>query len=80
MKSLMLMFYILTGTVEKGVDGDPYYYVMLDKNDPLTWYCCACEGEVMQWIETGEFKYNEELCSKAERDYTDGLTPAAYTP
>ena len=55
----MLLIYILVGEVEPK---DGLYTVYYDN----TVYEYACYGEVIHWIETGEFKYDDFLCEAGE--------------
>ena len=59
MSKLMLLIYILVGEVEPK---DGLYTVYYDN----TVYEYACYGEVIHWIETGEFKYDDFLCEAGE--------------
>lgn len=59
MTKLLLAIYLLTGKVEKN---DGLYTVRTNKHI----YEYACKGEVMAWIETGEFKFNDQLCEAGE--------------
>jgi len=66
MKSLMLMFYLMTGKVEKT---GQLYAIHIDTNNPYDWVYAACEGELNQWLETGVFKYDDNLCTPGELEF-----------
>jgi hypothetical protein len=61
MNYLLLYFYLMTGMVTKNEDG------LYDIHSPNTVVIeSACEGEVLLWIETGEFAYDDNLCRAGE--------------
>lgn len=60
MHTILLAFYLLTGKVEK-VDG--LYTLHLDDNTVIEY---AYKGEVLHWIDTGEFQYNDFLATPQE--------------
>jgi len=53
MAKIILVLYILCGKV---VHTDQGYTIVEEGID------YACEGEVINWIETGSFKYDDFLC------------------
>ena len=66
------MWYLMTGTIvpQKEVDGRMTYRVEFNSLTEITEgnqtfigknVDYAYKGEILQWIETNEFKYNEEL-------------------
>jgi hypothetical protein len=59
MVKIMLLIHLLTGKVEK-VDG--LYTLHLDE----TTVEYACKGEVLAWIETGKFHYDDNLAEPGE--------------
>jgi len=60
MSKLILLMYLLTGKVEK-VDG--LYTIHTTENSVIEY---ACEGEVLLYIETGVFEYDDNLCNAGE--------------
>lgn len=62
----MLMFYLMTGKVEKT---GQLYAIHIDTNNPYDWVYAACEGELNQWLETGVFKYDDNLCTPGELEF-----------
>lgn len=60
MSKLILLLYILTGKVEK-IDG---LYTIYTPESSVIEY--ACEGEVLAYIETGVFRYDDNLCKAGE--------------
>jgi len=55
-----LLMYLLTGKVEK-VDG--LYTIHTSESFVIEY---ACEGEVLSYIETGVFMYDDNLCKAGE--------------
>jgi hypothetical protein len=66
MKSLMLMFYLMTGKVEKT---GQLYAIHIDTNNPYDWVYTVCEGELYNWLETGVFTYDDNLCECGELEF-----------
>jgi hypothetical protein len=66
MKSLMLMFYLMTGRVEHT---GMLYAIHINVNNQYDWVYAACEGEVYQWLETGVFTYDDNLCECGELEF-----------
>lgn len=66
MKSLMLMFYLMTGKVEQT---GQLYAIHIDVNNPYDWVYAVCEGELNQWLETGVFMYDDNLCTPGELEF-----------
>lgn len=63
----MIMFYLLSGKMEQDDNGLWTVYV----NGQWSYY--LCEGELMYWVETGELKYDDNLCYPGELEfYTAG--------
>jgi hypothetical protein len=60
MSKLILCFYLLTGKVER-VDG---LYTIHASDNTVVEY--ACYGELMNWLETGSFAYDDNLCACGE--------------
>ena len=60
MSKIILFFYLLTGKVEQ-VDG---LYNIYNPESSVIEY--ACEGEVLLYIETGVFVYDDNLCKCGE--------------
>lgn len=60
------MFYLMTGKVEKT---GQLYAIHIDTNNPYDWVYAACEGELNQWLETGVFKYDDNLCTPGELEF-----------
>ena len=60
MSKLILFLYLLTGKVEK-VDG--LYTIHIPESSVIEY---ACEGEVLSYIETGVFMYDDNLCHSGE--------------
>ena len=60
MSKLILLMYLLTGKVEK-VDG---LYTIHTSESTVIEY--ACEGEVLAYIETGVFMYDDNLAKPGE--------------
>jgi len=58
MNSLILAFYLLIGKVEHTDDG---LY-----NIPNVTDAPPCKGEVLNWIDTGVFQYDDFLCEPGE--------------
>jgi len=72
MKTIIFMWYLMTGTIvpQKEVDGRMTYRVEFNYLTEITEgnqtfigtnVDYAYKGEILQWIETNEFNYNEEL-------------------
>jgi hypothetical protein len=59
MTKCLLLFYLLSGRVQQV---DDLYSVHANN----TIYEFACEGEVLRWIETGTFSYDDNLCKCGE--------------
>ena len=57
---LIFLFYLFTGTVvpQDEHEGRPTYTIFLE-DDTCVEY--AYKGEIYNWIETGEFEYNEDF-------------------
>jgi hypothetical protein len=66
MKSLLLAFYLLTGRVEQT---GPLYAIHIDVNNQYDWVYSACEGELYNWLETGVFTYDDNLCEPGELEF-----------
>jgi hypothetical protein len=66
MKSLLLAFYLMTGRVEQN---GPLYAIHIDTNNQYDWVYFACEGELYNWLETGEFIYDDNLCECGELEF-----------
>ena len=60
MSKLILLMYLLTGKVEK-VDG--LYTIHTSESSVIEY---ACEGEVLEYIETGVFRYDDNLAKPGE--------------
>jgi hypothetical protein len=60
MSKVILFFYLLTGKVEK-VDG--LYTIHTTESSVIEY---ACEGEVLEYIETGVFRYDDNLAKPGE--------------
>lgn len=60
MSKLILFIYLLTGKVEK-VDG--LYTIHTSESSVIEY---ACEGEVLEYIETGVFRYDDNLAKPGE--------------
>lgn len=60
MSKLILFIYLLTGKVEQ-VDG---LYTIHTSESAVIEY--ACEGEVLEYIETGVFRYDDNLAKPGE--------------
>ena len=60
MSKLILFIYLLTGKVEQ-VDG---LYTIHTVESSVIEY--ACKGEVLEYIETGVFRYDDNLCQAGE--------------
>jgi hypothetical protein len=60
MSKFILLIYLLTGKVEK-VDG--LYNIYTPESSVIEY---ACEGEVLAYIETGVFRYDDNLCKAGE--------------
>lgn len=60
MSKFILLIYLLTGKVEK-VDG---LYTIHTSESSIIEY--ACEGEVLLYIETGVFMYDDNLAKPGE--------------
>jgi hypothetical protein len=60
MSKLILFLYLLTGKVEN-VDG--LYTIHTTESSVIEY---ACEGEVLSYIETGVFMYDDNLCYAGE--------------
>jgi hypothetical protein len=60
MSKLILLMYLLTGKVEQ-VDG--LYTIHTNESSVIEY---ACEGEVLGYIETGVFRYDDNLCQAGE--------------
>ena len=65
MKTLLFVWYIINGTLipQKKVDGDWTYRIVFPTADECFGkeVDYAYKEEVMEWIETGNFEYNENL-------------------
>jgi hypothetical protein len=72
MKTIIFMWYLMIGTIvpQKEVDGRMTYRVEFNSLTEITEgnqtfigtnVDYAYKGEILQWIKTNEFKYNEEL-------------------
>ena len=59
MTKIIMLFYLLSGRVQ---EVDNLYVVHTE----TTTYEYACEGEVLNWIETGTFNYDDSLCDCGE--------------
>ena len=59
MTKFVILFYLLSGRVQ---EVDNLYVVHTE----TATYDYACEGEVLRWIETGEFVYDDFLCECGE--------------
>jgi hypothetical protein len=59
MAKCILFFYIIIGKVEHT---DNLYTVHAESDT----YEFACEGEVLKWVETGTFVYDDSLCACGE--------------
>jgi hypothetical protein len=66
MKSLFIIFYLMTGRMEQH---GPLYNIHIDVNNQYDWVYDACEGEVYQWLETGVFTYDDNLCECGELEF-----------
>lgn len=60
MSKLILFFYLLTGKVEQV---DRLYTIHTSESSVIEY---ACEGEVLLYIETGVFTYDDNLCMAGE--------------
>jgi hypothetical protein len=60
MSKVILFFYLLTGKVEK-VDG--LYTIHTTESSVIEY---ACEGEVLEYIKTGVFRYDDNLAKPGE--------------
>jgi hypothetical protein len=60
MSKFILLIYLLTGKVEK-VDG--LYTIHTSESSVIEY---ACEGEVLLYIETGVFMYDDNLAKPGE--------------
>ena len=60
MSKLILLIYLFTGKVEK-VDG--LYTIHTSESSVIEY---ACEGEVLLYIETGVFRYDDNLAKPGE--------------
>lgn len=54
-----MLFYLISGRIQESND----LYVV---HTETSTYEFACKGEVLRWIETGEFAYNDSLCKCGE--------------
>jgi hypothetical protein len=61
MFKLIFFIYVLTGKVEKNESG--LYNVHTNTSSVIE---SACKYEVIQWIKTKEFKYDDNLCEAGE--------------
>ncbi len=59
MTKLIMLFYLISGRIQESND----LYVV---HTETSTYEFACKGEVLRWIETGEFVYNDSLCKCGE--------------
>jgi hypothetical protein len=59
MTKFIMLFYLLSGRVQ---EADNLYVVHTE----TATYDFACEGEVLRWIETGTFTYDDFLCECGE--------------
>ena len=62
----MLAFYLMTGRVEHT---GMLYAIHIDVNNQYDWVYAVCEGELYQWLETGEFTYDDNLCECGELEF-----------
>jgi hypothetical protein len=60
MSKFILFIYLLTGKVER-VDG--LYTIHTSESSVIEY---ACEGEVLEYIETGVFRYDDNLAKPGE--------------
>ena len=56
MSHLLFVLYLLTGKIERSGE---YYTVHLTTSEHIDY---ACKGEIINWIDTGTFKYDDFLC------------------
>jgi hypothetical protein len=65
MKTLLFVWYLMNGTLipQKEIDGDWTYRIVFSTPDECFGkeVDYAYKEEVMEWIETGTFEYNEDL-------------------
>jgi hypothetical protein len=66
MKSLFIIFYLMTGKMEQH---GPLYDIHIDETNQYDWVYDACQGEVYQWLETGVFTYDDNLCECGELEF-----------
>jgi hypothetical protein len=66
MKSLMLFCYLLTGRVEQN---GPLYNIHIDESNQYDWVYNVCRGELFNWLETGTFEYDDNLCNCGELEF-----------
>lgn len=59
MSKLIFLCYVIMGTVQPDGDVDGRQTYTLCINDTSIEY--VYKGEILQWIESGEFVYNEDL-------------------
>lgn len=62
MSKILFVLYLLSGKIEK-VDG--LYTIHTPEKSVIEY---ACKGEVLHYIETGEFHYDDFLCKSSEVD------------
>ena len=60
MTKLIFILYLLTGTVEyqQTMDGHKQYALFFEDGKVIDY---AYKGEILEYIETGTFEYNEDL-------------------
>ena len=60
MANLIFVWYILTGTVQyqQTMDGHKQYALFFEDGKVIDY---AYKGEILEYIETGTFEYNEDL-------------------
>lgn len=60
MAKLIFIWYLLTGTVEyqQTMDGHKQYALFFEDGKVIDY---AYKGEILEYIETGTFEYNEDL-------------------
>ena len=75
MNALLLSLDLLVGSIRQDADG--LYCVDLKTTDALgnhMYAYHACEGEVINYLNTGVWEYNEEWCTPGEldQDFAEG--------
>ena len=60
MANLIFVWYLLTGTVQyqQTMDGHKQYALFFEDEKVIDY---AYKGEILEYIETGTFEYNEDL-------------------